>query len=405
MRRFGGFIGTLTLVVPFVVPCVVPCVVPRGAQLGAQQVASRVSVAAGSATDVAGVTSRAVTLTPSVSIAPDPRVLFGAAASATRFDNHQWSLGGDATMATRAPLGRSAAFTLNGAASAATTSYDFSYTTASALPALELVAGPVTAYGGVQAAIASTRSVRDVSSPAGPFGPSPFASRESAGVVRGSRGGVFGGALKLLGAAGETAIVGVRETHATVDTTPTVDRSVSLSVLNGSVTVEGSAGVRVEPGMRAAFGGGAVSVPIGAAVALTFNAGSYPADRLIGTPAGRFFNLGVSMRTGRAPVGDVKVDGVAPPTAGMTRLALRDDGATHVEVAGDFTNWKPIATQRAANGVWFIDLPIPRGQYRYAFRVDGAHWKIPEGAAAIDDDFGGKSAWLTVSDPPSRSAR
>jgi 1,4-alpha-glucan branching enzyme len=85
----------------------------------------------------------------------------------------------------------------------------------------------------------------------------------------------------------------------------------------------------------------------------------------------------------------------------MTRLSIRSEGATGVALAGDFTNWKPVPAQRAPNGVWYVDLRIPPGQYRYAFRVDDKEWKVPEGAAASDDDFGGKSAWLVVATPGS----
>jgi hypothetical protein len=46
--------------------------------------------------------------------------------------------------------------------------------------------------------------------------------------------------------------------------------------------------------------------------------------------------------------------------------------------------------------VWYADLKIPPGQYRYAFRVNGIEWRVPDGATAVKDDFGGKSAWLTV---------
>ncbi len=53
--------------------------------------------------------------------------------------------------------------------------------------------------------------------------------------------------------------------------------------------------------------------------------------------------------------------------------------------------------RRAANGVWYVDLSIEPGEYRYAFRVDGAAWTVPDGIAAVDDGFGGKSAWLAVS--------
>src|SRR5439155_4056224 len=129
------------------------------------------------------------------------------------------------------------------------------------------------------------------------------------------------------------------------------------------------------------------------------NAGSYPSNRLIGTPAGRYLNLGLSLRTGRSSPAETAPDGAAAPMFGFTRLAIRAEDTKRVDVAGDFTNWKPIAARRASNGVWFVDLRIPSGQYRYAFRVDGNTWQIPEGATAVDDDFGGKSAWLIVSAP------
>jgi hypothetical protein len=64
-----------------------------------------------------------------------------------------------------------------------------------------------------------------------------------------------------------------------------------------------------------------------------------------------------------------------------------------------------VSTTRASNGVWFADLRIPPGQYRYAFRVNGTTWMVPDGAQAVDDGFGGKSAWLTVGDSPGSSAR
>ena len=86
-------------------------------------------------------------------------------------------------------------------------------------------------------------------------------------------------------------------------------------------------------------------------------------------------------------------------TRGFTRLVIRADDASRVDVAGDFTNWKPIATHRAPNGVWYVDLRIAPGQYRYAFRVNGSEWRVPEGVTAVNDDLGGKSAWLVVSAP------
>jgi 1,4-alpha-glucan branching enzyme len=76
--------------------------------------------------------------------------------------------------------------------------------------------------------------------------------------------------------------------------------------------------------------------------------------------------------------------------------------ADRVELAGDFSKWQSIAATRADNGVWYVDLDLPPGEYRYAFRVNGKEWRVPEGVAAVDDEFGGKSAWLTVSRPSSK---
>jgi hypothetical protein len=47
------------------------------------------SVTGGSATEVVGVTSRAVTLVPLLIFVPDPRALFTLDGSATAFDNRQ----------------------------------------------------------------------------------------------------------------------------------------------------------------------------------------------------------------------------------------------------------------------------------------------------------------------------
>src|SRR5439155_13495028 len=115
-------------------------------------------------------------------------------------------------------------------------------------------------------------------------------------------------------------------------------------------------------------------------------------------------NAGFAIRFGGASAPRAKP--LLPPgAAGLTRLALRADDASRVEVAGDFDDWKPVPAQRADNGVWFVDLRIPPGHYRYAFRVNGQRWTVPEGSAAVKDEFGGKSAWLDVSASPSSEGR
>jgi len=67
-----------------------------------------------------------------------------------------------------------------------------------------------------------------------------------------------------------------------------------------------------------------------------------------------------------------------------------------VEVAGDWDSWTLAPATRASNGVWYVDLSLKAGEYRYAFFVDGKEWRVPEGTVAVDDGFGGKSAYVTV---------
>ena len=372
-------------------------------RLRAQQVQGALSATGGSATDVLGVTSRAVTLVPSLTIVPDPRAAFTINGTATRFDNQQWAAGAGGAAALRAALGRFAALTLNGGADATTTSYDFSYYTASALPALEASAGPLTAYVAAHGGLASTSATQQTQTPTGGLlGGNTTTSRSSITTSRTMRGALLGANFRIPGSGGQTMIAGVREEHATIDTVPTVDRSASLTVMSGRFTIAGTAGVRHEPGTNFTFGSGALSIAVRSTMSVDVNAGSYPADRLIGTRAGRYVNVGVSLRTGRSsPPSQASPAGAPAVMPGFTRVAIRDDGARRVDVAGDFTNWKPIATQRAPNGVWYADLRIPAGQYRYAFRINGNEWRVPEGATAVDDDLGGKSALLVVSAPSS----
>lgn len=370
----------------------------RAQNVHAQQVQGALAVTGGSATDVLGVTSRAVTLAPSLTFLTDPRAVFGIAGSATQFDNRQWSAGGGATAALRAPFGHFAAVTLDGGANATTTSYDFSYYTASAIPALEGDFGAVTAYVGGHGALASASVPQQLETPGGLLGFSPVTSTSTVDVSRTMRGALFGANVRIPAGDGVSFVAGVREEHATIDTVATVDRSASLNLVEGMVAIGGTLGMRREPVGNTTFGSAALSLAVKPSVSVDVSVGSYPSDRLIGTPGGRYLNLGISLHTGRTSSANrLSPEGAPTVPAGFTRLAIRDDDASRVDVAGDFTNWKPVATQRAPNGVWYVDLRIPAGRYRYAFRINGSDWRIPDGATAVDDDLGSKSAWLVVS--------
>src|SRR4051812_789478 len=106
-------------------------------RLWSQNAQGSVSISGGSATNVLGETSRALTIAPSLTLTPDPRATVVLDGSGTRFDGQQWSVEAGAAAALRAPLSRFAAATLNVAASSSTSSYDFSYLSAGVIPGIE----------------------------------------------------------------------------------------------------------------------------------------------------------------------------------------------------------------------------------------------------------------------------
>jgi hypothetical protein len=336
--------------------------------ISAQQVQGALSVSGGSATDVLGVTSRAFSVTPSLFVSPTAHSVYALQASGTRFDNQQWSLTGSGAATFRAAFGRYFAASLNAGADATTTSYEVSYRTVTAMPTIEASAGNVGVFAGVVGAAASTT-----------------ATSTSA-------------AQRVPGLFGDQTIPG--QTSST-----TASRTAMSSVFGASVmlmqtgTVSLQLAGRSTPGIQRAIGSSVLSVRLGPAAVLQLSAGAYSENRLVGTPAGRFVNVGMSLRGGRSISSAPEPEGVESVQHGMTRLSLFAPNAARVEAAGDFSDWKPLVARRSENGVWYVDLGIPAGKYRYAFRVDGGAWTVPQGVPTVDDDFGGKSAWLVVSAP------
>ena len=190
--------------------------------------------------------------------------------------------------------------------------------------------------------------------------------------------------------------LGLRQETARVDTIRATDRSATLSILNGPVSVTGTLGARAERAATEVFGGVRASVALSRVLALQLGAERYPADRLTGALGGRSVSAGLVLRTASGPRPLPRPSGVPAATAGRTRLAIRAPGATAVEVAGDWNRWQPVAAHRAANGVWYADLAIPAGTWRYGFRIDRREWRVPDGVSTVDDGFGGRSAWLIV---------
>lgn len=89
--------------------------------------------------------------------------------------------------------------------------------------------------------------------------------------------------------------------------------------------------------------------------------------------------------------------GDADLTRVFVQFSLRAEGATHVALAGSFTNWEPShALHPAADGVWTLMLPLEPGVHDYSFIVDGERWVADPYAPHVADGFGGVNSRITL---------
>ena len=84
----------------------------------------------------------------------------------------------------------------------------------------------------------------------------------------------------------------------------------------------------------------------------------------------------------------------------LMRFLYVDSGASSVAVAGDFTNWEPLTLEaQEVNGktIWSGMIPVPDGEHRYMFVINGQKWVTdPLAPVQRDDGFGNKNAILVL---------
>jgi len=364
------------------------------ASRAAAQTTGQLQVGAGSATDARGIRSDALTLAPSVAFGQGTPSSAAITGSATFFQNNAWALGGGVATTSRAPIAGGFGIALAADGSGVRTSYGATFATADLTPALEWTYSPLTVYAGTQAAAGYTAVT---ASPG--LGQIPGAST-LVSQTRWLYAPVYGARLRLLGDDPSVgAELALRWEPMHVGDTVVTDRTANAAMVVGPVTLALSAGQRTAPGEQSTFGTAGVMLDVMHDVTLNVSGGRYPSDRLTGAAGGNFMTAGLSLRVGGRGMPSLPTPrGVNDVPAGATRLTIRAPHAQRVEVAGDWDDWAPVPALRADNGVWYADLRIPPGQYRYAFRIDGHAWRVPQGAVAVDDGFGGESAYVTVRD-------
>lgn len=372
-----------------------------------QVTSAQVAASAGSATDERGVRSDAVTLAPSVAFAAGRDADVVLSASATRFVNTTWQVGLGAALDARTPPVGRLVFAIDGGGGATQASFNATFAQADAVPSLRWTAGALTLIGGAH--VATGYAAVNAPAPAPLIPPSAPLIPPTAPLVSESRASIapsYGGEFRFGAGAPVSALLSFREEPTRVGGMLVTDQIAGTTISAGALTVSAVAGHRSAPDEKVGFASGTASLPLGGAFALTLAGGTYPSNRLTGAVGGRFFSSGISISFGGAHVLTPPIPaGVRKPLHDATRFAIRAPDATRVDLAGDWNAWTPVPATRASNGVWYVDLPLQAGEYRYAFRIDGSTWKVPDGVVAVDDGFGGKSAYVTIRTADSASAQ
>jgi hypothetical protein len=201
----------------------------------------------------------------------------------------------------------------------------------------------------------------------------------------------------------------VDDTIRYTDTELAVRWSRSRVELSGTLGARAGHGLPITGGRTHAWGSLSARTWVATHLAVALSAGNYPVDFTQGYPGGRYILAGlhVSARafgarddartTGRAhgsapqPSRDVIsiTEFALATTSGATRtIRVRAPRATRVEIAGDFTDWAPVALTSAGNGWWTVTLSIAPGTHQIDVRLDGTTWVVPPGLVPITDESG-----------------
>jgi hypothetical protein len=140
-------------------------------------------------------------------------------------------------------------------------------------------------------------------------------------------------------------------------------------------------------------------------VDLVAAAGRAGSDPITSVPGARYFALGLRLkvRAGPTPLAlvppapaDRAPFRIGPALGWGREVVVRVPAADAVQLAGDFTDWRPVPLERWGNDAWRAVLAIPAGLHRLAIRIDGGPWQAPPGARPVPSEFGGEVAEIVV---------
>jgi hypothetical protein len=183
------------------------------------------------------------------------------------------------------------------------------------------------------------------------------------------------------------------------------EANAALALSRGPVDLTVYGGHRWSPfdgtGLDESWGGAAAAFWVHPRTALIVSGGKYSSDLFQGLPGGQFVSVGIRLTPRRSRPVPISAPAPIVYTAEAARtgsIGFRVEGATRVEIAGDWNGWQPAPLSRDGSGRWMVPADLDPGVYRFNLRVDGARWIVPEGVAQIDDGFGDRVGLLIISD-------
>jgi hypothetical protein len=221
-----------------------------------------------------------------------------------------------------------------------------------------------------------------------------------------------------------TAVLSATPTQVN-DSVRYVDGGLALRWLLDRAEIGATLGARAGQGLITSSGGTAWGTVAGVLwltprLGVVASAGSYPPDLAQGFPNGRFASLAIRLDSHprwrhESPASDSRTGDTAPPRDSVTiaeregleqfvftssdterTIRVRAPRASSVELAGDVTNWEPLALTSMGDGWWVITISAPSGIHQVSFRLDGGRWLSPPGTVAVTDEFGGAAGMWEV---------
>lgn len=184
-----------------------------------------------------------------------------------------------------------------------------------------------------------------------------------------------------------------------------LDKNVTLQVRNGphdfalSYTArDGISGTQAQ--FRALTANGTLQLT--ERLALLAAAGRQLADPLRGLPQADLVAISARLSLGPKPLPVMQRSAIAraevtPLTGGGGELVLRifASDTMLVDIAGDFSDWRPIQMEREGS-FWVARVELPPGKYRVAVRTNLGPWRAPRNLARVRDDYGGEAGLVVI---------